>query len=74
MRAKPQVIWAAKAAWTSRYSPSSTTAAMTFFMSYGWFGESGMMPRSSGHRRSAGSPDVMRGGSSMLFEGKKDRR
>jgi len=32
-RAKPQVIDMAQWAWTSMYSPSSTTAEMTFFMS-----------------------------------------
>ena len=33
MRAKPQVIDMAQWRWTSKNSPSSTTAAMTFFMS-----------------------------------------
>ena len=47
-RAKPQTMFAAQCGCTSRKSPSSTTFAITRFMSYGFVASSGTNESSSG--------------------------
>ena len=71
-RAKPHVMLVAQCWKYSKYSPLSTTSRMTFFMSYGWFGETGRMSRKRSHERSASSLGSSDGGSSRLFCGKND--
>ena len=73
-RAKPHTMFIAQSALTSKNSPSSTTSAMTFFMSYGLFGASGMRSRIPSHERSAGRSGSKYGGSSRLFDGRNDSR
>ena len=49
-------------------------AVMTFFMSYGWFGLSGISSATSGVRRWGSSAGWNRGGSSRLLAGRNDSR
>ena len=70
-RLKPHTMLFAQCGKYSKNSPSSTTSRMTFFMSYGWFGDGGRMVRSSAHSRSGSSPVSTAGGSSRLFDGRK---
>jgi hypothetical protein len=44
---------------------------MTFFMSYGWFGEAGKMVRNDSHIRIGSSVASLAGTSDKLFCGKK---
>ena len=74
MRANPHTMFIAQSAFTSKNSPSSTTSAMTFFMSYGLFGASGMRSMMPSHERSGSSSDSKYGGSSRLFGGRNDSR
>ena len=55
-------------------SPSSNTSSMTCFMSYGLFGLSGTMDRSSGSRRSGSSDGASYGAESRLFCGMNESR
>ena len=73
-RANPQTMFIAHSEFTSKNSPSSTTSAMTFFMSYGLFGASGMRSRIPSQRRCGSSSGSKYGGSSRLFDGRNDIR
>ena len=67
-------MFIAHSALTSRNSPSSTISVITFFMSYGWFGASGINPMMPSHPRSGSSSGSNDGGSSRLLDGKNDNR
>src|SRR4051794_14203685 len=73
-RPNPHTIERPQWAKYSRNSPSSVTAVMTFFMSYGWLGLAGSRSRSVGHRRWGSSAVSTAGGSSRLFDGRNDMR
>ena len=73
-RAKPQTMLAAKRGCTSMNSPSSTTFAITCFMSYGFVASSGMNVSSSGASRSTGSVGGVWAGRSRLFWGRNESR
>ncbi len=73
-RAKPQTMLAAKRGCTSMNSPSSTTFAITCFMSYGLVASSGMNVSSSGASRSTGSVGGVCSGRSRLFWGRNESR
>ena len=74
-RANPQTMFSAKRSCTSRNSPSSTTRAITCFMSYGLVGSSGMSVSSSGVLAvgGIGRLDVRRW-TSRLFCGRNESR
>uniref|UniRef100_A0A6J7NB08 Unannotated protein n=1 Tax=freshwater metagenome TaxID=449393 RepID=A0A6J7NB08_9ZZZZ len=73
-RENPHTMFLAQCGKYSKNSPSSTTSAMTFFMSYGWFGDAGRMSRSISQRRSGSSVGSETGASSRLFDGRNDSR
>ena len=58
----------------SKNSPSSTTSAITFFMSYGRFADAGRMVRNISQLRIGSSSDSTSGASPRLFCGKKPSR
>ena len=73
-RAKPHVMLVAQCWKYSKYSSLSTTSRMTFFMSYGWLGETGKISRNMSHERSGSSVGSSDGASSKLFCGRNDNK
>ena len=73
-RAKPMMMFLANFGCTSKNSPLSVIAAITLYMSYAWFGSSGIISLSESSTRLTGSVHSLRGASSMLFDGIYDIR
>ena len=71
IRAKPIRMLRAKSGWISKKSRSSTTFAMSSFMSYGLFGLLGTRVSSDGSLRSEGSEVGRNGGCARFEVGKK---